>query len=198
MRILSGRYKGRKLLPPVGRDVTRPMTALIKKSLFDSLAAWLPEAVVADLYCGTGNVGLEALSRGARRCCFADRDRLALNRLKRNIETVGAAQAATVWAGVIETHLPGWLAELGEELDLAFVDPPFPAVREWDWPRMERAMFAPLAAATAADGLVVLRTPDRAEPPERLAELAAVRVRRYGGMSVTMYGRPDVVGREGS
>ena len=85
MRILAGEYKGRKLLPPPGRAQTRPITGSVKKSLFDMLGVRLVDAIVVDLYCGTGTIGLEALSRGAARCYFAERDRAVLERLRRNI-----------------------------------------------------------------------------------------------------------------
>ena len=88
MRILAGSLKGREVLPPPGMN-TRPITSMVKKSLFDTLAPYLQDAVVADLYCGTGTMGIEAISRGAKQCYFADRDSGALSRLRKNIQTLG-------------------------------------------------------------------------------------------------------------
>ena len=86
MRILSGMYKGHRLLsPPPGR-ATQPVTGRVKKSLFVMLGGRLEGAAVVDLYCGTCSMGLEALSRGARACWFAERDRRTVARLRRNIE----------------------------------------------------------------------------------------------------------------
>ena len=70
MRILAGRFKGRNLLPPSGGGQTRPITGRARKSLFDILAPHLQGALVLDLYCGTGTMGLEALSRGAAEVVF--------------------------------------------------------------------------------------------------------------------------------
>ena len=67
MYILAGKYKGRKLLPPPPGSVTRPVTGLVKKSLFGMLGVRVEDAVVVDLFCGTGTMGLEALSQGAGR-----------------------------------------------------------------------------------------------------------------------------------
>ena len=80
--------KGRKILPPP-EMTTRPMTSMVKKSLFSILTATgnLDGGVVLDLYAGTGTLGLESLSCGAKHCYFAERDRQAINRLKRNIQT---------------------------------------------------------------------------------------------------------------
>ncbi|MBI5724308.1 MAG: RsmD family RNA methyltransferase [Planctomycetes bacterium] len=109
--ILAGSLKGRHLLePPVGAN-TRPITGLAKKSLFDILGPALDGAAVADLYCGTGTMGLEAISRGAASCRFAERDRAVVERLKRNIRDMGVADRSTVWAGDVEVRLADWLRQ---------------------------------------------------------------------------------------
>ena len=74
MQILAGAHKGRKLLSPPRGSEGRPITSMAKKSLFDMLGGRLAGATVVDLYCATGTMGLEALSRGAARCYFADRE----------------------------------------------------------------------------------------------------------------------------
>ncbi|MBN1943209.1 MAG: 16S rRNA (guanine(966)-N(2))-methyltransferase RsmD [Phycisphaerae bacterium] len=185
-RIGGGAWRGRKLLPPEG-TATRPITGLAKKSLFGMLAGRLEQAVVLDLYCGTGTLGLEALSRGARRCAFAECSHSALARLKRNITSCGAEDKSLIWPGDLEKKLTARLGELREKADLAFVDPPFSSVRRWNWGQMVERLFAPLAAALAEDGLVVLRLPGDAPPPESLGLLALQRTRRYGDMTISFY-----------
>ena len=197
MHIQAGQHKGRVLLSPPAGSVTRPITGLAKKSLFDTLADWMPEAVVVDLYCGTGSMGLEALSRGARRAAFAEMDRRVLDRLRRNIEAMGVGDACTVWPGDATRRLTGRLDELGEKIDVAFVDPPYADLRKWDWPMAERTLFEPLAAHLATDGVVVLRMPDDAALPDggvegmKLAGLICRRVKRFGDMVLALLGRPD-------
>jgi 16S rRNA (guanine966-N2)-methyltransferase len=200
MHIQAGRFKGRVLLgPPVG-SVTRPITGLAKKSLFDTLADWMPEALVVDLYCGTGSMGLEALSRGARRVAFGEMDRPVLDRLRRNIDAIGAGDACVIWPGDVTRDLSGRLEELGEKVDLAFVDPPYADLREWDWPAAETALFAPLARHLADDGVVVLRMPEDAARPAgagsaggvevlTLAGLTCRKVKRFGNMVLAIMGR---------
>jgi len=189
MRILAGENKGRKLLPPPGGSLTRPITASVKKSLFGMIAGRLGDATVADLYCGTGTLGLEALSRGAARCFFADRDRAVLSRLRRNVEAVAASERCRVRCGDVESRLAGWLAELGWAVDLAFVDPPYASARRWSWPAVADRLFAPLAGWLAQDGIVVVRLPARADPPERIGPLETFRLRRYGGMILALMGK---------
>jgi len=191
MRILVGEFKGRKLLGPPGKDVTRPITGRAKKSLFDALGAGLMDATVLDLYCGTGTLGLEALSRGAARCFFAERDRAALVKLRRNIEALGACHRCEIWPGDVLERLQQLLSAMDGPVGVAFVDPPYAHARRWDWSAVQARLFEPLAARLAADGLVVLRTPKALKVPEQLGALAIWRSRRYGDMAVTMYELPE-------
>jgi len=187
MRILAGEFKGRKLLGPTGKEITRPITGSVKKSLFDTLGAVLVDATVLDLYCGTGTLGLEALSRGAARCFFGERNRAALARLRRNIEALGASGRCEIWPGDVLERLRQFLSDLHGAVDVAFVDPPYAHARRWDWRLIEGKLFEPLAARLGSAGLVVLRTPKALKAPDRLGPLAIWRSKRYGNMAVTMY-----------
>jgi len=188
MQILAGQFKGRRLLGPKGARTTRPITAAVRKSLFDILAGRLDRAVVVDLFSGTGTIGLEALSRGAAMCCFAERDGVALARLRRNIRTVGAGERSLVWAGDVLAGLAGRLAGLGRAVDVAFVDPPYALSRTWSWRDAAGRIFAPLADALADDGTVVLRTDVSATVPRNVAALALERIKRYGDMQLAFLG----------
>jgi len=186
MRILAGTHKGRTLLPPPKGASARPITGAAKKSLFDMLAPLLPDASVADLYCGTGTMGLEALSRGAARVYFADREAGAVARLRRNIRELGVAKQCVVWAGDVWATLGRRLERLDEALTIAFVDPPYAQSRRWDWDEATRRLFEPLAARLAAEGTVALRLPTKVDLPNRLGPLEVIRRKRYGGMAVAL------------
>ena len=190
MRIAAGKFKGRNLLPPPRGGRTRPITGLAKKSLFDMLSPALDGATVLDLYCGTGTLGLEALSRGASQCFFAERFANVIDRLRRNIAAVGAASQCTVWRGDVEKKLHTWLRQLAQPVDAAFVDPPYQTLRKWDWQRISDRLFAPLAGKLAPDGLVVLRAPTGAELPDDLAGLSKRRTKAYGDMVIKIYSLP--------
>ncbi len=185
VRIGAGEYKGRKLLPPVGME-TRPITGRAKKSLFAMLGERLDGQAVVDLYCGTGTLGLEAMSRGAKRCWFAERDRRAIASLRRNIEMLAVAERCTIWSGDVRSRLAGWLATIDGEVDVAFVDPPYPEARRWDWAQIAETIFAPLADSLAPDGQVAVRLPGEVQPPEELGGLAITRSRRYGDMQLVL------------
>lgn len=196
MRIIAGIYKGRDLLPPPGKSSTRPITGSVKKSLFGMLGEDLTGQFAADLFCGTGTLGIEALSRGAAHCCFAERDPRVAAVLMRNLQDCRATQHATIWRGDVTRDLERWLAELDRPLDLAFVDPPYVVAQEW-WPGdakdsvPSRAsivddVFTPLAGRLAEDGIVVVRTDNRAVVPENLGPLSVIRVRQYGNMVVRL------------
>lgn len=193
LRIGSGRWSGRKLLPPSRQAETRPITAAAKKSLFGILRPRLAGATVLDLYCGTGTLGLEAMSNGASYCCFADRDPRVVERLLRNIETCHAGSDAHVWTGYVDRSLPDWLDELqamGREVDLAFVDPPYAAARTWQWDKLIAKVFSPLGQAMRPDAMVVLRLPDDVDAPETLGPLTLQRMKTYGKtMDVGFYQR---------
>ncbi len=190
MQIQAGKFKGQKLLSPPSSSQTRPLTGLAKKSLFDTISAWLEGARVLDLYAGTGTMGLEALSRGADRCYLAEKDPRVVSRLKRNIHQLDMEDRAEVWVGDIHKHLPQWLGALKSPMDLVFIDPPFAASGTWDLEEKVPALFAPVASHLAGDGLVVLRMPPRFELPEKVGPLEVVRRRRKGSMGLFYLQKP--------
>lgn len=121
MRIIAGQWRGRPLAAPKG-DTTRPTADRTREALFSMLASRLGEfdgLAVADLFAGSGALGLEALSRGAASCLFVEQDRAALDALKANIATLGAT-GAEVRAGSVLALGPARGAP-----DLILMDPPY-------------------------------------------------------------------------
>ena len=122
MRIIAGQWRGRPLSAPPGQT-TRPTSDRAREGLFSMLASRLgsfDDLQVADLFAGTGALGLEALSRGAAHCTFVEKDRTALDILKRNIDRLGAGERAEIRAQAVE-HLPPPF----RLCDLIFMDPPY-------------------------------------------------------------------------
>ena len=164
------------------------MTGLVKKSLFAMLGEELHGQTVIDLYCGTGTMGIECLSRGAARCFFAEKDPRVLERLARNLRDLRATDRATVWRGDVEARLTEWLTQVQAPVDVAFVDPPYADARQWDWQRAADAIFMPLAPKLSEnDGCVVLRTDEHADVPDTLGPLTCTRVKAYGDMAVRFF-----------
>lgn len=122
MRIIAGQWRGRPLDAPAGQT-TRPTSDRAREGLFSMLASRLgsfEDLQVADLFAGTGALGLEALSRGAAHCTFVEKDRAALDILKRNINRLGAGDRADIRAQAVE-HLP----PPPRPCDLIMLDPPY-------------------------------------------------------------------------
>jgi 16S rRNA (guanine966-N2)-methyltransferase len=119
MRIIAGRWRGRKLIAPAG-PATRPTSDRAREALFSMLASRLGSFEglrVADLFAGSGALGLEALSRGAAHCTFVERDRAALDSIRANIAAFGA-EADIRPGDAAKVRLAG-------PFDLAFLDPPY-------------------------------------------------------------------------
>lgn len=120
MRIVGGRWGGRRLKAPPGRGV-RPTTDRVREAWMSAVGPALPGARVLDLFAGSGALGLEALSRGASEVVFVERGRDALRVLRENVAALGAGAESTVVADDVFRYL-GRNAEL---FDLAFADPPY-------------------------------------------------------------------------
>jgi 16S rRNA (guanine966-N2)-methyltransferase len=119
MRIIAGRWRGRPLVAPPG-EVTRPTADRVREALFSMLASRLGSfegLQVADLFAGSGALGLEALSRGAAHCVFVENDRAAIEAIRANIAALGAS-GEVLARGAEHAALPA-------PVDLAFLDPPY-------------------------------------------------------------------------
>jgi len=118
MYILAGTKKGMRLKVP--KEGTRPTTNKIKKSLFDSIQYLIEGACVLDLFAGSGSLGLEALSRGAQTATFVEKDAVAIECIKKNVETLGFSSQTTLIPYPVDRSI-SYL----KEYDLIFVDPPY-------------------------------------------------------------------------
>ncbi|MBN2447844.1 MAG: 16S rRNA (guanine(966)-N(2))-methyltransferase RsmD, partial [Phycisphaerae bacterium] len=181
MRVISGRLRGQRVEAPPGLT-TRPITDRVKESLFNILGARygmpgrLPEIDVLDIFAGSGALGIEALSRGARGCVFVERDRHSLAVLRGNITRLRLGDECRVVAENAWTlRVP---PARGDGYGLIFVDPPFRDVE--DTLRVVDLLDR-LGPRVSADGVVVLRHDVRTRfEPNGLLELHAVDDRRMG------------------
>ncbi len=120
MRIISGKHRGRKLAEFAGGEI-RPTADRVKEALFNSLADRVAGACALDLFCGSGSLGLECISRGAERVMFNDRSAQSLAVLRRNLNAIGEGARARI------TNMD-YLAALSSytvKFDLIFIDPPY-------------------------------------------------------------------------
>lgn len=175
MRIISGSRRGKKLLALDGEQV-RPTTNMVKEALFNILQFGIEGRRFLDLFAGSGQVGLEALSRGAKEAVFVDSSRDSVRVIQKNVESAGfAAQSRVVSAGY-DSFLR---AERGR-FDLAFLDPPYAAGLLADALELTARVMAP-------GGVIVCEHGGREEPPQRAGRFEKQRTYRYGRTALTLY-----------
>ena len=175
MRIIGGTHRGRRIAAPKGAQ-TRPTGDRVREALFN-LVGPVDGASVLDLYAGSGALGLEALSRGARRCVFVETDAAACRAIKANLETLGMT------GGLVARRDAAVLLRderaAGRRHDLVLVDPPYGR-----WASLEPTLAELLPAVVAETGIVVVETDARLEPT---LPLALVTTRRYGSARLTLF-----------
>lgn len=173
MRVVAGEFGGRKLVAPPG-DTTRPTTDRVREAVFNSLDSMglLEGAVVVDLFAGSGAMGIEALSRGAARCTFVERDRAALQALRANISTLDLDTRTTV----VTSDVLAWVPAM-RGVDLALIDPPY-TFDAWD--RLLELLQVSYALCEAS------------RPVQAPSGWDTLRVKRYGRTTVTLLARTDI------
>ena len=176
MRVVAGELRGRRIEAPPGLD-TRPTTDKVREAVFNALTSLdlVRDATVADLYAGSGALGIEALSRGAAHCTFVERNRTALWTLRDNVAELDLEDRSKV--------VPGDALVLVKslEVDIVLADPPY----DFDaWPELLAATTAPFLVAEAGRPL------DRLEP-DSIEGWTVVRTKRYGRTWVTFFERSD-------
>ena len=172
MRVVAGSARGRRLRTPAGTD-TRPTTDRVREAVFNALFArgGVAGARVADLFAGSGALGVEALSRGAEHCWFVESARGAVAVIDGNLADLGFGDRATVLAGEVERLVD----RLPDDLDVVFADPPY-RFDQWD------DLLSQLLPHLAEDGFVVAES-DR--PPAVPDGWEILWDRTYGGTVIT-------------
>ena len=176
MRVIAGRYKGRRLAAPAGPD-TRPTSDRTREALFSVLGSRVEGARVLDLFAGSGALGIEALSRGASEATFVETSPAALRSLRANLEPLDAA--AETHRSDVRRFL-GVASRAARQYDLVFLDPPY-------------RLAAPLGSvlsealpAVLAPGAVVVSESDRRSP--LALDLPLLDERRYGDTLIRIHG----------
>ena len=166
---------------------TRPITDRVKESLFSVLAGYdlLADARVADLFCGVGSLGLEALSRGAAFATFVEKGAEILAALEKNIAKAGfVKESKVVQAGAFRVGAP--VAGQGQPYDLVFVDPPYAATREVGPASSLAQLLGLLERQVVPRGIVVVRTHENVALLDAYGAFRASDRRHWGTMSVTL------------
>ena len=176
MRVIAGKAKGHKLKTLEGSDV-RPTLDRVKESVFSILYPYLQDAVVLDLFAGSGALGIEALSRGASACHFVDASKKSYDCVIENLRHTKLDDMAF-------THLKSaesFLSTNTEKFDIIFLDPPYSK-------GFEDSVFPYLSDCLEEDGVILLETE---ESPKEYEGFKSVRRAKYGRVFVTVYKKGD-------
>ncbi|HWB19341.1 MAG TPA: RsmD family RNA methyltransferase [Phycisphaerales bacterium] len=157
LRIIAGEFRSRLLRSPEDASVSRPYSGRVKESVFSLLRGWFEGAVVLDLFAGVGTVGLECVSRGAKRVYMVEANRDISRLLRENIADLKCEDRAVVIQA--DALSPAALASILPPVDLIFVDPPYPLVQTSTGPDRVRAQIQRCRSLMADRGFVVLRLP---------------------------------------
>ena len=174
MRVIGGEFRSRRLKTLPGME-TRPTPDRLRETLFNVLAPVIEGAVFIDAYAGTGAVGIEALSRGARRSIFVEKNRAAVEIIRDNLSSLGLDSRAEVFTGKATAILERLKA------DIVFLDPPYEKASEYD------AALLTLGSAPASARVIVQHS-SRVELKEGYGNLRRYRVMKQGNNALSFYG----------
>ena len=175
MRVITGTARGRKLMTPEGLD-TRPTTDKVKEAVCSSLQFDFPGAAVLDLFAGSGQMGIEALSRGAAHAVFTDSDKRALSCIRQNVRNCGFSEIAEV----LQSDAMSYLQRTGSRFDIAFLDPPY---------RKEilQQILPVLAEKMHKNGVIVCEHEPECNLPQTILEFHLQKQKKYGKIVISIY-----------
>ena len=175
MRIIGGKYRSRVLAEFHGNDV-RPTSDKVKEALFSALQFDIEGRRVLDLFAGSGQLGIEALSRGAKSCVFVDNSRASINLVKKNLEITGLENSAKV----IQSDFSSFAAMSRDVFDIVFLDPPYAAGMLTDAIKSVLPLMSDY-------GMIICEYPPEVEIPNEVGGFSVYRTYRYGKINVAIY-----------
>ncbi|MBC5628461.1 16S rRNA (guanine(966)-N(2))-methyltransferase RsmD [Clostridium sp. NSJ-6] len=180
VRIIAGKARGRKLIPPATME-TRPTLDRVKESMFSMIQNYIPDAVVVDVFAGTGSLGLEAASRGAKEVYLVDRSKDAFSLLKQNIENLKFED--TCYALNKDSYEAlRYLSDRNKLFDVIFVDPPY--CREMI-PEAIKIIYD--KKILSKDGIIVTKIDSIEEIYKGYEEISLIKSRKYGNTTICLY-----------
>lgn len=181
MRIISGKHRGKKLVTLEGMDVTRPTSDRVKEALFNILGNIVVDANVLDMFAGSGALGLEAISRGAKQCVFIDSSMQAINVIKKNITSCKEESVSRV----INTDYKLALEKVDNiKFDLVFIDPPY--LKD-----IEVSALTCVSKLLSKNGIVIVEMDEKDDIPEKVLNLVKYDSRKYGRTIISFFKNDD-------
>lgn len=175
MRVITGSAKGRKLITLEGEDI-RPTSAKVKGAIFNSIQFDIEGRNVLDLFAGAGQLGIEALSRGARKAVFVDLSRESIKVVNENLEHCQLKDNATVFNG----DGLSYLKTTREKFDIVFIDPPYKK-------QLTVKALSIVLNVLNDGGIIVCETDIKEELPEAVGEYTVAKQDTYSKTKLTIY-----------
>ncbi len=181
MRVIAGEKKGRKLGSPKG-DLIRPTPDKVKGALFNILAEKNSDAIIIDLFAGSGAIGIEALSRGARKVYFGDFDKASFNLVKKNLEHLDYTKEDDDKGEVLYGDYSEVLTEIKEKADIIFLDPPY-----------GKGIYEDVLNSISdndslkKDGVIIIERDTWNPIPDEVAKYTKKDTRKYGKTSIDIF-----------
>lgn len=179
MRVITGTARGRRLVAPPGLD-TRPTSEVAKEAVFSIVQFEVEGANVLDLFAGSGQMGVEALSRGAKFCVFVDTDKASHTAMRQNLQHTGLAARARLVASDAQAFLRGTAGPF----DIAFLDPPYGK-------GLAQQVLPHVAAVMKDSGVILCETGRDETAPESAGDFVLRKAYRYGKVKIWLYRKPD-------
>lgn len=186
MRVITGSAKGRRLKTLPGLDV-RPTIEGVKEAIFSIVQFDVEDAVVLDMFAGSGQLGIEALSRGARKAVFVDNSPESVKIIKDNLKSTGLEENAVV----VNSANNAFLRSTRDTFDIAILDPPYNH-------RLIHKSMPQLVEKMSECGIIICEHERETILPERFGEFAVSKIHRHGRATLTVYRRKPLDDEEAS
>lgn len=180
MRVITGSARGRKLITVEGADVVRPTTDRVKEAIFSAIQFEIEERTVLDLFAGSGQLGIEALSRGAAECWFADSAAQSINVVRQNVEHTGFTERSHI----VNMPFSAFLKSARVKFDIALLDPPYER-------RLIQKALPFLIPKMNDTGVILCEHEKECVLPHNEGDWELVKLLRHGGTSVSIYRKPN-------
>ncbi len=176
MRVITGVLRGKRLITVPGNDLVRPTTEKVKEAIFSSVQFDIEGRNVLDLFAGSGQMGIEALSRGADNATFVDASKVSINTVKQNLKDTPFEKTAKI----VNRDFLSFLKTCDQRFDIVFIDPPYDA-------GLVLTALSTVAPLVNPCGTVFCEHPLNTEMPEEIGGLVFAKEYKYGRIAVTSY-----------
>ncbi len=179
MRVITGKAKGRKLITVEGTETVRPTLDSVKEAMFSAIQFDIEGAAVLDLFAGSGQLGIEAISRGAKKAYFVDSSAESIKVVRQNVAWVKFEEQAIV----VQKPFAAFLKSTSEIFDIAFLDPPYRCgLIGKALPLLEPKM--------SERGIIICEHENECTLPKKIGRFEIIRVLHHRGLDISIYRIP--------